>query len=92
MQETARIQPLFSHVSRCDRRRRFGRSVLQVRARGRLAAFGGGEGSLVAVVLQRYPRMRAILFDVGHAAGRAQATLASTGPADQCELAEGDFF
>jgi hypothetical protein len=57
-----------------------------------LADIGGGNGSLLAAVLQRHPDMRGILFDLGHVVGRASATLKSLGVADRCQVIEGSFF
>jgi len=57
-----------------------------------LADIGGGNGSLLASVLQRYPEMRGILFDLGHVVGRARDTLKSLGVADRCQVIEGSFF
>jgi hypothetical protein len=44
-----------------------------------LADIGGGNGSLLAAVLARYPRMKAMLFDLGHVAGRARERLGAAG-------------
>jgi hypothetical protein len=57
-----------------------------------LADIGGGNGSLVAAVLTRYPQMRGILFDLGHVAGRAQDNLRTSGLADRCTVITGSFF
>jgi len=57
-----------------------------------LADIGGGNGSLLAGVLQRYPQMRGILFDLGHVVGRAAESLAQTGLAARCQVIEGSFF
>ena len=57
-----------------------------------LADIGGGNGSLLTGVLQRYPAMRGILFDLGHVVGRAQGNLSAAGLADRCRVIEGSFF
>ena len=57
-----------------------------------LADIGGGNGSLLAGVLQRYPQMRGILFDLGHVVGRATESLAQAGLAARCQVIEGSFF
>jgi hypothetical protein len=57
-----------------------------------LADIGGGNGSLIAAVLQRYPKMRGLLFDLGHVVGRAQENLKGWGVADRCKVIEGSFF
>ena len=40
-----------------------------------LADIGGGNGSLISAVLQRYPNLKGILFDLGHVTGRARESL-----------------
>ncbi|MGB6449370.1 MAG: methyltransferase [Steroidobacteraceae bacterium] len=57
-----------------------------------LADIGGGNGSLIARVLQRYPKMRGLLFDLGHVGSRAQELLRREGVADRCEVIAGSFF
>jgi hypothetical protein len=57
-----------------------------------LADIGGGNGSLIAAVLQRYPAMHGILFDLGHVVGRARENINTSGIADRCQVIEGSFF
>jgi hypothetical protein len=57
-----------------------------------LADIGGGNGSLIGAVLQRYPKMRAMLFDLGHVVVRAKANLQRYGVSDRCQVIEGNFF
>ncbi len=57
-----------------------------------LADIGGGNGSLIAAVLQRYPAMHGILFDLGHVVGRARNNVKASGIADRCQVIEGSFF
>jgi len=57
-----------------------------------LADIGGGNGSLIRSVLKRYPKMKGVLFDLGHVVGRAREGLKETGVADRCEVIEGNFF
>jgi hypothetical protein len=57
-----------------------------------LADIGGGNGSLLGPVLQRYPRMRGMLFDQGHVAARAKANLQQYDIAARCQVIEGSFF
>ena len=57
-----------------------------------LADIGGGNGSLISAVLQRYPQMTGIVFDQDHAAGRAQETVRASGVADRCTVISGNFF
>jgi hypothetical protein len=57
-----------------------------------LADIGGGNGSMIGSVLQRYPKMRGLLFDLGHVAARAKDVLRQYGVADRCQVIEGNFF
>jgi ubiquinone/menaquinone biosynthesis C-methylase UbiE len=57
-----------------------------------LADVGGGNGSNLSAVLQKYPNMRGILFDLPHVIERARPKIAAAGLADRCELVGGDFF
>jgi len=57
-----------------------------------LADIGGGNGSLLAAVLSRYPRLRGILYDLGHVSGRARQTLQALGLEPRCSIVEGSFF
>jgi len=57
-----------------------------------LADIGGGNGSLISAVLARYPKMKGLLFDLGHVAGRAKDNLKAAGLADRCTVIEGSFF
>jgi hypothetical protein len=57
-----------------------------------LADIGGGNGSLISVVLHRYPKMRGLLFDLAHVVQRAKENLKQQGLADRCQVMEGSFF
>jgi predicted O-methyltransferase YrrM len=57
-----------------------------------MADIGGGNGSLISAVLLHYPKMRGILFDLGHVAGRAKENLKTSGLANRCNVIEGNFF
>jgi hypothetical protein len=57
-----------------------------------LADIGGGNGSLLAAVLQRYPQLRGVLFDLGPVAGRARSGLTALGLQQRCSVVEGSFF
>jgi hypothetical protein len=57
-----------------------------------LADVGGGNGSLIGSVLQHYPQMKGILFDLGHVVGRAKENIKSYGAAERCDVIEGSFF
>ena len=57
-----------------------------------LADIGGGNGSLLGSVLQRYPELNGILFDLGHVVGRARECLETYDVGDRCSVIEGSFF
>jgi O-methyltransferase domain len=59
---------------------------------GRIIDVGGGLGTLIAAILQKYPEMTGILFDSPHVAERARESIASACLAHRCEVAGGDFF
>lgn len=58
----------------------------------RIVDVGGGQGELLAAVLEAYPALRGVLFDLPHAAGSARRHLERSGVAERCELIEGSFF
>ncbi|MFC4146065.1 methyltransferase [Micromonospora mangrovi] len=53
---------------------------------------GGGHGHLVAELLRRHPRLRAVLLDQPAVVARAAAVLGPAGVADRAETVGGDFF
>lgn len=57
-----------------------------------LADIGGGNGSVLAAVLAKYPPLKAILFDRADVIDRAKANLAQAGVADRVQFIAGDFF
>ncbi len=57
-----------------------------------LADIGGGNGSQISGILQRYPNMQGILFDLPHVIERAKANIEAAGLADRCRLVGGSFF
>lgn len=57
-----------------------------------LADIGGGNGSLIASVLQDYPKLNGFLFELGHVAARTRETLKAYGVGDRCSIVEGNFF
>ncbi len=59
---------------------------------GVVADIGGGNGSQISQVLERYPGMKGILFDLPHVVERAQEPIASAGLSDRCDLVGGSFF
>ncbi|HEY6400528.1 MAG TPA: methyltransferase, partial [Blastocatellia bacterium] len=59
---------------------------------GKIIDVGGGHGTLITVILQKYPQMTGILFDSPHTVEGARDSVASAGLADRCEVVGGDFF
>jgi hypothetical protein len=57
-----------------------------------LVDVAGGHGFVLGSILQKYPTMRGILFDVERVIAGAPPLLESLGVADRVELAVGDFF
>lgn len=57
-----------------------------------LADVGGGNGSLLTAALQRYPKLRGLLFDRSHVVERAKPLLQQAGVADRCAIVGGSFF
>ena len=57
-----------------------------------LADIGGGHGSVVASILQKYPLMKGILFDIEHVVRGAGSYLQSMGVSNRCTVVGGDFF
>ena len=53
---------------------------------------GGGQGALLAAILQRYPQARGVLFDLPAVVESAQSLLDAAGVADRCTRVAGDFF
>jgi len=58
----------------------------------RLVDVGGGHGLLLATILQAYPAMRGVLFDLPAVVAGAAPTLEAAGVADRCAVVGGDFF
>jgi O-methyltransferase domain len=57
-----------------------------------LADIGGGNGSLIAAVLQRYPKLDGLLFELGHVVKRTRENLNTKGIGGRCSVVEGNFF
>jgi DNA-binding transcriptional ArsR family regulator len=57
-----------------------------------VADIGGGDGTLLAAVLQAYPSLRGILFDTTDGLGQADRTLADAGVGERCAIRAGDFL
>ncbi len=59
---------------------------------GTVVDVGGGDGTLLAAILQARPGLRGIVFDSPSGVAEAPATLSKAGLADRCEVHPGDFF
>ncbi len=59
---------------------------------GTLADIAGGSGHLLGGIMQKYPSMNGVLFDLGVVLAGAPDMLASYGVADRVAMVEGDFF
>ena len=59
---------------------------------GVLADIGGGNGSQIITLLQRYTELRGIVFDLPHVIGRAENFVTTAGLGDRCEFISGSFF
>jgi len=57
-----------------------------------LADIGGGNGSLITMVLQKHPQLKGILYDIDHVVARAKPRLEAAGVADRCQIVAGNFF
>ncbi|MCA9016798.1 MAG: methyltransferase [Planctomycetaceae bacterium] len=57
-----------------------------------LLDIGGGNGSNIISMLQKYPEMQGTLFDLPHVVERAQPHIAQAGLSDRCDLIGGNFF
>jgi hypothetical protein len=53
---------------------------------------GGGRGALVSGVLQAYPSLRGVLFDLPQVIATAAPALQQAGVADRCKTISGSFF
>lgn len=53
---------------------------------------GGGNGSNIVNLLQNYPEMKGILFDLPQVVERAQPHIEQAGLQDRCQLIGGSFF
>jgi predicted transcriptional regulator len=57
-----------------------------------IADIGGGDGALLAEVLQAHPGLRGILFDTADGLAHADRTLSDAGIRERCAIRAGDFF
>lgn len=71
------------------------RSAVEAYDFGRFASIidvGGGNGALLAEVLQAHPHLRGTVFDLPRLASTAHATLTQTGLTSRCRFVAGDAF
>ena len=66
--------------------------VFNFSAARRIVDVGGGYGTMLATILESYPDLRGVLFDLQHAIEGARINLTHAGLIDRCELVAGDFF
>jgi hypothetical protein len=59
---------------------------------GTLVDVGGGNGRMLAAVLQRHPALKGVLFDRSDVIERARATVRTEGVEERCTLVPGNFF
>ena len=59
---------------------------------GVLADIAGGHGRVLGSILQQYPNMRGILFDLEHVIVGAPVRMAEMGVTHRCTTMAGDFF
>ena len=53
---------------------------------------GGGNGLVLAAILQRHPTVKGILFDLPAVVDRARTIISGLGLSDRCQIVGGDFF
>ena len=53
---------------------------------------GGGNGALLALLLERYPALRGVVFDQPHVVSGAAEVLGAAGVAERCRVLGGSFF
>jgi hypothetical protein len=58
----------------------------------RVVDIGGGYGTLLIGVMQAFPQVHGVLFDLAHAIEGARRHVAAAGLAGRCDLIIGDFF
>jgi len=53
---------------------------------------GGGNGHVLAAILNRHPAIQGILFDLPAVAERARSIITTSGLSGRCQIVGGDFF
>jgi hypothetical protein len=59
---------------------------------GVLVDVAGGHGAVLTTILNAYPRMRGVLFDLDHVVAGAWPLIEAMGVNDRCRTESGDFF
>ncbi len=59
---------------------------------GTVVDVGGGNGRMLAAILERHPAVKGILFDLPAVADRTRATIAELGLGERYQIVGGDFF
>jgi O-methyltransferase domain len=59
---------------------------------GVLVDVAGGHGAVLTTILNAYPRMRGVLFDLAHVVAGAWPRIEAMGLAERCTTDSGDFF
>lgn len=67
-------------------------SAYSFRNQKKIVDIGGGEGHLLAKILQRYQQSEGILFDFEHVVATAYETFERTGTASRVQITGGNFF
>ena len=57
-----------------------------------LVDVAGGHGAVLTAILNAYPRMRGVLFDLEHVVAGAAPRIQAMGLTDRCTTQSGDFF
>jgi hypothetical protein len=59
---------------------------------GTVIDVGGGQGRMLAAILNRHPAIEGILFDLPAVAERSEAIISELGLSERCRIVGGDFF
>ncbi len=57
-----------------------------------LVDIGGGNGDVIAAVLNKNPKVKGILFDLPEVIDRSRSNIAASGLSERCQLDSGNFF
>jgi hypothetical protein len=71
------------------------RALVEAYDFGRFATIvdvGGGNGALLALLLERHPALRGVVFDQPHVVAGAADVVGAAGVADRCRVVGGSFF